>query len=117
MVGVPVVVAAGAGAGEGAGADVRAGTGFVITLSGLAVKITLSRHRDTIVTPSVHVAFSIKSLVLCTPNCADELPPKVEERPPPLGFCAMITITNNILAMIIKIMKSVNIVFIFSFTY
>lgn len=79
-----VVVEAGA-ADCVAGASFFAGTGTGAA-DGLPVITTLKRIRTIIVAPKVQVAFSMKSLVLCTPNCAEEAPPKVLERPPPLGF-------------------------------
>ena len=79
---------------------------------GFPVRIMLSKIKTTITVPRVQVAFSIKSLVLCTPNVAEEAPPKVPESPPPFGFCAIMMITNKMLAMIIRIINSVNIVLI-----
>lgn len=82
-----MVVVAEAGAEDClAGASLDAGTVAGAAAEGLPVITTLKRIRTIIVPPNVQVAFSIKSLVLCTPNCAEDAPPKVLERPPPFGF-------------------------------
>jgi hypothetical protein len=39
-------------------------------------------------------------------------PPKDEDKPPPLGFCTKTISTNNIDVMIIKIVKTVYILFV-----
>ena len=85
--GVEVGAVAGVFVGALAGASVFLGAyTFGKDCTGLAVRTTLKIITTTTETPRVHVAFSIKSLVLCTPNCAEDAPPNVEERPPPFGF-------------------------------
>lgn len=118
------VAALGVPAGAEAGA-VFAGAAERVVLAGafpefttptgfFEVRITLSRQRTPMVVASVQVAFSIKSLVRCTPNCTEDAPPKAEDRPPPLGFCAITTMMRSMLAIMIRIMKSVKTVVIYS---
>lgn len=108
-----VCVCPGAVCGALVGVSVFAGA-LTSGATGFAVKTTVNNISTTMVMPNVQVAFSIKSLVLCTPNCAEDVPPKVPERPPPLGFWAIIIMINSTQAIIIRIISNVNIVLIFS---
>lgn len=60
------------------------------------------------------VAFSRKSPVRCTPMTWLE-PPKVEDRPPPLGFCTRITIISKRQTMIARTIKNAYMIYRNSF--
>jgi hypothetical protein len=73
------------------------------------VKLKLDNKTNVINDPaSTHVLLSKKSVVFCTPpNCCE--PPIAEDKPPPLGFCTMITMINKKQTIVINTKKIENV--------
>lgn len=116
-----------AGAVSAAGAGVAvAGAGVVAVGAGVAgaasiscitlfwsdnepVKLRLDNMINAIrMVAKVQVLLSRKSVVFCTPPIIC-VPPRLDDKPPPFGFCTMITTINKKHTMVIKTRKTENV--------